>query len=328
MANKSQTEKNILVMYPEVTVGGGLWVPGVGAIPVDSAGLEKGIQSNPMDVRMASGGAELGTATNPIKNQLKQIRTNLAIHRSAVTAVDKLATPAQLTGADVATGGSLNFNTTYKYNIAANSLFGPTICPTAASQLTANDASATHVVRITTVQTPRAVSYDIFLSTDAAPLWVARITEAQRAAGCTITAVGTVSATTPGANLVDVRVVGTGVASTASPFSVSNAYDTSPGGSAITPISAVGYSVVITQVKLTYTGTLTAVPTFKYVVLGEIQQIPGNYILLASVAPTLVTAVQQPLQANAANNCFGCTNLLVLVDTITELSADIYVDLV
>ena len=48
-------------------------------------------------------------------------------------------------------------------------------------------------------QSAGATVYDLFLSTAAAPLWVARITETQRAAGVTITAVGTVSATSPGA---------------------------------------------------------------------------------------------------------------------------------
>jgi hypothetical protein len=270
-------------------------------------------------------GVLYGTATNPFGYRQKQIRTNLAIHRSAVTAADKLAVPAQLTGADVATGGSLNFNTTYKYNIAANTLLGPTTCPTAASQATANDASATHVVRITTVQTPHAVSYDIFLSTDAAPLWVARISEAQRAAGCTITAVGTVSATTPGANLVDVRVVGTGVASTAAPFGFNNAYDTT----GITAVSCVGYTTALIQIKLSVTD-LRSAPTIAYIVLGQIQQTGTDWINLAANAPSVLTALRTPLQALSTISIQGCTNLVVLVDTLTGqgASVDVYVDLV
>src|SRR6266498_3727237 len=96
-------------------------------------------------VELVSGSEEeLGTATNPINQRLKQFRTNLPIHRSAVTAADKLAVPAVSTAADVATGGSLVFATTYNFTMAAGNQFGVTTAPGVVAQLTANDAASTH----------------------------------------------------------------------------------------------------------------------------------------------------------------------------------------
>jgi hypothetical protein len=107
------------------------------------------------------------------------------LHRSGVTAADKLAVPA-VSAADVATGGGLLHNTAYKASAAAYNRWGPTTAPAAASVTTADDASDTHMVRIAVSQSPGADGYDIFMSTDANPKWVGRITEAERAAGVAI----------------------------------------------------------------------------------------------------------------------------------------------
>lgn len=167
-------------------------------------------------------------------------------HRSAVAAADFLAVPAQPTVADVATGGSLVFNTAYKIAVAAGNRYGTTTPSTVASITTANDAASTHVVRVTVAQVAGAEGYHIFLSIDAAPKYVGYVTEAQRAAGgCRITAMGTVDVL--GANAagtVDVKVVGTGAQTSAAPFLANNAVLLPTG------LACGGYTQALAQMKL------------------------------------------------------------------------------
>ncbi len=257
-------------------------------------------------------------------NQPVAYRGTSIAHRTAVTAVDKLAVPTALTVVDVATGGSLLASTTYHCTWAANTLLGPTTVPANGDVATAADASNTHVARLTTVQVPNAVSYDLFVSTAAAPLWVARITEAQRAAGCTVTAVGTVTATSPGANKVDVQVVGTGVASTANPFAINNAYDLA----AITPIDCTGYNIALIQAAITVTD-LRSAPTLNFAAFTKIGGAPTRWVAPALNSGALLTALQRPLQGFLQVSILGATALAVAVDTISGqgTSVDFWVDL-
>lgn len=120
-------------------------------------------------------------------------RSGGVLHRDAVSAVDKVADLAadDLTVADVATGGELLANTSYKATAIPGNKFGPTKVASAIDSVTAaNDASNTHIVEMTLAQKTGAAWYDLFVSTDAAPKWVARITEAIRVLGCRILAVG------------------------------------------------------------------------------------------------------------------------------------------
>jgi hypothetical protein len=252
-------------------------------------------------------------------------RSGGILHRSAVAAVDKLAAPATLTCADVATGGSLVFATTYNASYAAGNAFGPTTPITPVAQLTANDSNSTHAVRMTTAQVTNATYYDVFLSTDAAPKWVARVTEAQRAAGCTVTAVGTVTATSPGANKIDVRVVGTGVQTNAIPFLVNNAVDLA----AITPVDCRGYNTARIAALLSVTDFRSA-PTLA---LGVYEAMVGNagvyYQIASSTFTLLQTTANTPIYRSTPVTVGGPTQLIVTVDVLTGQGAavDVWVEL-
>jgi hypothetical protein len=113
----------------------------------------------------------------------------------------------------------------HKAAVAAANVYGVT----AASNIVTNSPSLNKTADLTVPQVAGATHYDIFYSTDAAPLWLARVTETQRASGCAITGVGTVTTTngsgwTKVADKVNIRLVGTGVATTAAPFAVNTAY--------------------------------------------------------------------------------------------------------
>jgi hypothetical protein len=238
------------------------------------------------------------------------------LHRSAITEIDKLAVPASPTVADVGTGGSLAFSTTYNCTLAAHNRWGTTTAPAVGSVATAADAVNTHVARVTTAAVTGADGYDLFLSVDAAPKWVARVTEAQRAAGVTVTAVGTVIATSPGANLIDIRVVGTGLASTANPFAANNAYK----ASIPVAVDCSGYSVARLLVKLAVTD-LRSLPTLKLAVFLANQVSVADLMLSSLNTINLLTAAGEVLEQELRVVVDGSTGIVVLVDTISGQGA-------
>lgn len=267
----------------------------------------------------------IGTLANPLSTQARAVRSTGTLHRSAITAIDRLAVPASPTVADVATGGTLNFNTTYNVTAAASNTYGATTVPTVGAVTTANDASATHVARVTLAAVTRAVTYDLFLSTAANPLWVARITEAQRAAGCTVTAVGTVTGTSPGAGKIDIQVVGTGLASNVAPFTVNNAYDIST----ITPINCAGYSTARVYVLLTVTD-LRSLPTLATCVFDSSSGNLGIYARGATSTFALLTGANNvPMLRQTDVTVAGTSQFIVAIDTLTGqgASVDVWVDL-
>jgi hypothetical protein len=118
-------------------------------------------------------------------------------------------TGSSLTLTDVATGGSLLAATLYYACIHIENDYG--VSPTTGTfqSITTAAGGNTHILQLTVPQKTGATGYHVYTSTDSSPKWVGYITEAQRAAGCSITAVGTVGAGTA-AGKVDVQVVGTG----------------------------------------------------------------------------------------------------------------------
>ena len=122
------------------------------------------------------------------------------------------------------------------------------------------------------------VYYDIFMSTDSgAPKHVATFTAAQlRASGNAGSGCYVITAETPVTNstaraayAVDIGVVGTGMQTTAAPFSQSTALEVNPGGTAITPVSTAGYNnadvfvdCAITSFGQATVPTLTLIPLF------------------------------------------------------------------
>jgi hypothetical protein len=131
----------------------------------------------------------------------------MAAYRAGVVAADLMAVPGALTTSPQA-GGSCAANT-YKNKVVAGNGYGRTT-PTAGADVITATTNLT--VRILFAAVTGATYYDIYVSTDADPKWVGRITEAQRASGILITAVGTTGAGGV-AGGVDVQVVGTGLQS-------------------------------------------------------------------------------------------------------------------
>jgi len=176
------------------------------------------------------------------------------LHRSAIAAVDKLTDfgDAGVTIANVAgTQGHLVFNTAYYMTAIPGNRWGCCKVNTNIDTLTVtNDAASTHVIACTIAQCVAADYYDLFLSTDAAPKWVARITEAQRATGCEVLALATISAG-GSAGVVNVGAVGTGIQTTNAVFQQSNAY--TPDAVGITAINCAGYSKAHVKVKVVLT---------------------------------------------------------------------------
>lgn len=150
-------------------------------------------------------------------------RNGLSAYRSGLTAVDKLAVPTLGTPTAVTEAGSTLPNSALNISAAAANRWGVT---TAAGNQTITP-SANQAVRLPITQVPHAEAYDIFISTDANPKWVGRLTEAQRASGgFIISAVGVVSAGGgAGAGAVDLGIVGTGIASNGTQYGQNTAYD-------------------------------------------------------------------------------------------------------
>lgn len=110
-----------------------------------------------------------------------------------VTEVDKLADfdAGDYVSADGGVGtGTLNASTTYYVAVIPGNEFGPTKAASVFDNVaTAASGLNTHSVTIS-IPEKGGDYYDIFVSVDAAPKWVARISEAERLLGGKITAVG------------------------------------------------------------------------------------------------------------------------------------------
>lgn len=142
-------------------------------------------------------------------------------HRSGITAPDVLAIPGvvtctKLTGVGAATAG------TYTVFVAAGNRYGRTTARQGNATVTTETTNLG--VRAAFAAVPGATFYDIYMSTDgAAAKWVGRVTEAQRASGIIINAVGGTAAGGT-ANAVDIYVPGTGLAVNGGQLALNTAY--------------------------------------------------------------------------------------------------------
>lgn len=255
-----------------------------------------------------------GPISNISENRGNTRRTTPVLHRSAITNVDKLATVGSLTLADVVTGGSLVFNTNYKVAAAAGNRHGPAI-PSAVANLTlAADAASTHVMDVLIPTVTNAEWYDVFLSTDAAPKWVGRVTAAQLAAGgFRITAVGTyASGGAAAAGHIYVEVVGTGVATTATPFTFNNSWTPQ----LITPVSGAGYTIAVLMYEISYTDLRVDPATSGVAIRAyvfQLNSISGNYEQLSSSSDSVISQstasgllIQRFITINGADSIVVC----------------------
>lgn len=240
------------------------------------------------------------------------------IHRNAITAVDKILAPVALTAlSDVTSGGALVFNTTYGISVIARNRWGVTTIAGGAvqTQATSNNASSTHCVQFTLASVTGADSYDIFVSASATgPLWVASITEAQRANanGTLVTAVGTVSnGSSLGSGVIQVQVVGTGQAANATNFAQNNAYTPA----SVTAIAAAGWAVMTIHVRLTLTDWRSA-PSLALVPFFADQTATTDFFAGQKITLQFGTATGQPLSAEIKLPLDGATGVAWLIDAI------------
>lgn len=166
----------------------------------------------------------------------KPIPETVTAHRATVIATDKLPAITVTAADQTGQAGSLTA-VSHGVAVAPGNAYGSV----GASAIVTVTPTVNKSIDVTVPQSAGAEHYDVFLSTaTTGPLWVGRITEAQRAAGCSITAVGTIGAAGPGgAGKVNVQVVGTGQASTAASFAQNNAYTPA----SVTAIDCTGYSI-------------------------------------------------------------------------------------
>lgn len=179
-----------------------------------------------------------------------------ASYRSGVIAADVISTPGTVTCTKQA-GGSCTAGTYYVKVVAGNG-YGRTTATTGNTTVTTETTNLT--VRAAFAQVTGATFYDIYCSTDADPKWVGRITEAQRASGILITAVGVTGAGgTAGA--VDVQVPGTGLQ--AATTAAQNTAYSIPAS----PVDCSGYTHLDFDITASRTGdavalALTVIPFF------------------------------------------------------------------
>lgn len=238
-----------------------------------------------------------------------------AAHRSAITSVDKLVGLAALPLADMGEGtGQLVHSTTYYARVDAVNRFGFAIQTLTIPTQAMGAGGDTHALQITVAQVTGAVGYHIFVSSDAAPKWVAYITEAQRAAGCAVTAVGTVGAGTV-AGKVDVQVAGTGIQTS----DASLAYNTAYSIGSITPIVCTGKHTASVMITATLSGNFTVAPVLKWVP-AQYDSASSQWVLGAAVSMSLAGASGCSLSQQWDVALQG-SQFAVLFDTLTGVSA-------
>ena len=140
-------------------------------------------------------------------------------YRTAVTAADVLAAVGTVTCTKINSVGALTAGTYYVKVVAVNA-HGRGVGK--AGDTTVTTESTNLCIKAAFAAVTGATHYDIYCTTAADPLWVGRITEAQRASGIIIDAVG--STTAGGAvDSVYIYAIGTGLASGAT-AAVNTAY--------------------------------------------------------------------------------------------------------
>jgi hypothetical protein len=258
-------------------------------------------------------------------------RNSGVLHRNAITAIDKITdfVDASVTIADNGAGtGSLAASTTFYATAIPGNRYGSCKVNTTIDSLGSGAyGGATGSYRMTIAQATGAEWYDIFLSVDAAPKWVGRITEAQRAAGdYEITAVGTVASGGGNpAGTVDVNLVGTGIQTSNAVFSGNNAYTPD----SITAINCAGYTKAHVLVKVSVTD-LRSAPALTIVPFFANQLDSTTYFQGQAQALTLLNGVGTALCQEFIITVEGCAGLKILIGNLAGQGAavSVYVELV
>lgn len=238
-------------------------------------------------------------------------------YRTAITAADVVAPPGTVTCTLQAGGGATAG--VYNIKVVAGNALGRTTATTGNTAVTT--ASTNLTVRAAFAQVTGATYYDIYCSIDADPKWVGRITEAQRASGILITAVG-ITGAGGAAGAVDVQVPGTGGQALTTAV-VNTAY-------AIPAAAAVNtglYNDVLFDITASRTGDAAAIAVT--VVVVAISPRTGNYVMISG--PTVLTfgggtGNAQLLTQRILASAKGSTGVHLLVTLISGTGASVDVD--
>ena len=237
-------------------------------------------------------------------------------YRSNVSAADVVSVPAPgIVG--LSSGGSLTDATTYYYRAVYVNAYGRS----SASDIGSVEAADPDLSVLVTPTFPTgATAMDVYVSTDADPKWVARVTPEQVALGAKVTAVGTVvtGTVTPGSLVVTVAGTGLQAGDTAV---VNTAYAVEPTG--VTEIPCRGYGYVDIDVALQRTGDgeaaeLIVVPFFKNSTDGKWYQGALQELTFGGVADTY-ESMRQRLRVE----CRGAVAMHLLVAKIAGTGATV-----
>jgi hypothetical protein len=245
--------------------------------------------------------------------QIEKVRDGGKLHRNGIIAVDKLPAVTPTAAKQDAITGVMEASAHY-FAVAPGNRHGTAGPTLGAAPIT---PTLNKTVDLTIGQSAGSEYYDIFFSKDAAPKWLARVTEAQRAAGCAITDIGVVVAG-GSAGVVNVRLIGTGVATSADPFKFNNAY-TPESVAAIGDVDCKDASKAYIHVKLDVTD-LRSAPALSVVPFTK-SKLNGRWYQGTLKAVSLLTALGQGLQQVFSVDIDGADALVVLVDAIAGQSA-------
>ena len=271
--------------------------------------------------------------TNAVVNLAR--RNTGVLHRSAIAAVDKLSdfVDASVTIANEAgTQGLLNANTAYYMAAIPGNRWGPCKVNTNIDTATTTaDATNTHVLACTIAQATGPNSsvaewYDLFLSVDAAPKWVGRITEAQRATGGEILTLGTVTAGAS-AGVINIGCVGTGIQTSNAVFAQSNAY-TPHVAAGITSVDCAGYETAHLHVRLNPTD-LRSVPALTIIPFFQDQVSTDDWFQGQAQQVNILGALGQSLEQQFDIDVRGATAMRALIGSISGqgAAASVWVEL-
>jgi hypothetical protein len=222
-----------------------------------------------------------------------------------------LANP--VTNTPTAVSGSGPTAGSYYVALAAYNKYGVTLAVIAGTPVTTSGGNLT--IRETFAQVPGADGYSVFCtSSSTAPLWVGRITEAQRASGYVITGVGTYAAGgTAGA--VDIQALGTGLAANVAPYTANNAYTVEAVAAAANgTVVCTGKARIHLYVSIAVTD-LRSLPTLT-ILPFSLCQADGFYNAGTAWTPSYLTTVAQPLRLDTWMDVDGGTYCF-LVDAIS-----------
>jgi hypothetical protein len=275
------------------------------------------------DVYISNGATwdkEMSASTaDPVKIAPKKEGTAANAHRSAIAAVDKLALATITSAVDQTATAGVMAAAAHNVRVSAGNRWGTS----GISAATAVTPTVNKTVDLTIAPTTGAEWYDIFFSVDAAPLWVARVTAAQVTSGCAVTAVGTVGAG-GSAGVVNLRLVGTGAASSATQFSINSAYTPATP----TAKSCAGYSKAYVKVVVAVTD-LRSAPTLALIPFYQVAKSPNDFCQGEKLALSLLGLTGQSLCQTFVLDVDSEAGLVILVDTISGqgTAATIYVEL-